>query len=314
MLENLHKAHHHARHNLERSHERNREYYDRKAKPVNIKVGDPVYFRDPTEAATRSSKLASHWKPFYRVIKALSDVTFVIKNQLSGGTKVANAQNLRLADTNDLWKNTSEEPTSINYKYERDQKSLIPVRVQPPRRSKLSAFDEELPADSESDTESEAERIPPVKIPLPVSDTDSDEEDIPLSDLQKCLKRKKSQCSESEDDTPLSEIAKRLKDEKQPEPAVRPGASVKRRPPSESDSLPLPDIEIAEPPEKYGIHTSSDLESDIPEMDAVDLTAGACVRTTNPPSCKTSLMAQLMQMQAQNQTIMERMLTQLEKM
>ena len=314
MLENLHKAHHHARHNLERSHERNREYYDRKAKPVNIKVGDPVYFRDPTEAATRSSKLASLWKPFYRVIKALSDVTFVIKNQLSGGTKVANAQNLRLANTNDLWKNTSEEPTSINHKYERDQKSLIPVRVQPPRRSKLSTFDEKLTADSESDTESEADRIPPVKIPLPVSDTDSDEEDIPLSDLQKCLKRKKSQCSENEDDTPLSEIAKRLKDEKQPEPAVRPGASAKRRLPSESDSLPLPDIEIAEPPEKYGIHTSSDLESDIPEMDAVDLTAGACVRTTNPPSCKTSLMAQLMQMQAQNQTIMERMLTQLEKM
>ena len=42
MLENLHKAHHHVRHNLENSHERNREYYDRQAKPVNIKVGDPV--------------------------------------------------------------------------------------------------------------------------------------------------------------------------------------------------------------------------------------------------------------------------------
>ena len=129
MLENLYKEHHHIRHILERSHERNREYYDRKAKTVNIKVGDPVYFRNPTEAATQSSKLSSQWKPFYRVIKALRDVTFVIKNQLSGGTKVVNAHNLRLIDTNDLWKHTTEEPTSINYKYERSQKSFIPTRV-----------------------------------------------------------------------------------------------------------------------------------------------------------------------------------------
>ena len=75
MLQNLHKAHHHIRHSLERSNERNREYYDRKAKPVNIKVGDPVYFKDPTEAATQPSKLSSQWKRFYRVIKALNDVT-----------------------------------------------------------------------------------------------------------------------------------------------------------------------------------------------------------------------------------------------
>ena len=76
---------------------------------------------------------------------------------------------------------------------------------------------------------------------------------------------------------------------------------MKRRIPSpippESESLPLPDVEVAEPPEKYDIHTPSDLESDIPEMDAMDLTAGACV-LTNPPSCsKASLMSQMMQMQ-----------------
>ena len=117
MLENLHGAYHQVRHNLERGHDRNKAYYDRKAKPVNLKVGDMVYFRDPSEA-TQSSKLSSQWQPFYRVIKALSDVTFVIKNQLSGGTKVVNAQNLRLADPKTLWKNVTREPKSINSKYQ----------------------------------------------------------------------------------------------------------------------------------------------------------------------------------------------------
>ena len=157
---------------------------------------------------------------------------------------------------------------------------------------------------------------------MPVSDTDTDDEDIPLSELQRRLKRGRTKYSESEDEIPLAKLAKKLQNEKQMELADQPRASVKRRLPSESDLLPLPDVEIAEPPEKFGIHTSSDLESDIPEMDAVDLTAGACMRTTNPPSCnKASLMSQLMQMQAQtmqmqmqNQSIMGRMLTQLEKM
>ena len=38
MLENMHSAHHQVRHNLEQSHERSKVYYDRKAKPVNLKV------------------------------------------------------------------------------------------------------------------------------------------------------------------------------------------------------------------------------------------------------------------------------------
>ena len=96
MLENLHGAYHQVRHNLERSHEKNKIYYDRKAKPVNLKVGDLVYFRDPSQAM-QSSKLTSQWRPFYRIIKALSEVTFVIKDQLSGGTKVVNAHNLRVS-------------------------------------------------------------------------------------------------------------------------------------------------------------------------------------------------------------------------
>ena len=114
MLENLHSAHHHVQYNLARSHEQNREYYDQKAKPIKIEVGDMVYFRDP--AGPSPSKLASNWQPFYRVMKALSNVTFVIKNQLSGETKVVNTHNLRLADPMTIWENVPDEPTYINGK------------------------------------------------------------------------------------------------------------------------------------------------------------------------------------------------------
>ena len=146
MLENLHVAHRYVRHNLSDSHDRNKMYYDRKAKPVSFKAGDMVYFNDPSDT---SSKLSSRWKPFYRIVKALSDVTFVIKNQLEGGTKIVNAQNIRLADPDTRWQSVSTEPSSINSKYEQKQKSYIPVhvpspiplRVQPPRRSKYSAAD-----------------------------------------------------------------------------------------------------------------------------------------------------------------------------
>ena len=54
MLENLHKSHHHIRHNLERSYEKRREYHDRNAKPVNMSVGEIKVVRDPTTEAARN--------------------------------------------------------------------------------------------------------------------------------------------------------------------------------------------------------------------------------------------------------------------
>ena len=103
---------------------------------------------------------------------------------------------------------------------------------------------------------------------------------------------------------------------------------MKRRLPSESDSLPLPDVETAPPPEQYIIRDQSDLESDIPEME--DLTAGACVKTmsscvkpvspcvksestvegnvsTNPVVSKATLLSQVMKA---NEEMMKRMMAQ----
>ena len=134
-----------------------------------------VYFRDPSETAT--SKLSSSWKPFYRVIKALSDVTFVIKNQLSGHTKVVNAYNLRRVTSENVWKNLTDHPSHIESKYlekQAKQKSHIPIRVQPPRDAKLSAGPE---------TQEHSEPLyTPVSMPLPPSRTSDDVEPPQVSE------------------------------------------------------------------------------------------------------------------------------------
>ena len=343
MLENLHSAYHHVQHNLSRSHDRNKEYYDRKAKPVKIRVGDMVYFRDPADAA-QSSKLSSHWKPFYRVIKALSDVTFVIKHQLSGGTKVVNAQNLRIADPQTVWENVSDEPTHINSKYDNRQKSFIPLRVQPPRRVKFTAYDDyddvPLPVPR---AEPEREAVPysppdncspgksqthgkclPQELPqipenlpdLPDSNSEceemsSDEDDLPLAEIQRRLRKEKEK-EEIEENLPLAELSKRLATQS-PTTPVSSRRSVKR--PLIRDESPH-DSETKTPPDKYSRHAFSDFESDFSDTDAGkdDADKGACVDTvnvTNPSVNKAELLSQMMKM---HESMMVRMMTQLEKL
>ena len=337
MLENLHSAYHQVRHNLARSHEKNKMYYDRKAKPVNLKVGDMVYFRDPSEA-TQSSKLSSNWKPFYRVVKVLSDVTYVIKNQLSGGTKVVNAHNLRLADPTTLWKNVTEEPTGINHKYEQHKRSFIPLplRVQPPRRSKFSAADVGDGPSYESEPEPVRETVPPVipnqhepeKLPpipenlpeLPETESEpeqmTDEDDLPLAELQRRWREEKAQ-EEIEENLPLSELAKNLAS-KPSEPVETPSVPVKRpRDRSESSSS---DLETRSPSGKYSCVEPSDVDSDSTDIDT-DLSTGECmarVEVTNPSVSKAQLLSQLMKaqqtMMEKNQAMMDQMLAVVSKL
>ena len=215
MLENLSQAYHEVRHNLALGHEKNKTYYDRKSKLVKFKVGDMVYFRDPSTAPGSTTKLTSHWKPYFRIVKALSDVTFVIKHQLEGGTKTVNAQNLRLADPNTPWCNISDETTHINQKHVEKSKSQIPIRTQPPRSSKLSYY-----------AESEARPVPVGFSEPALSDTQfstspghsksdmpsEDEDDIPLSRL---AKRIHNPSSDEDDEIPLAKLAKKIQEERE---------------------------------------------------------------------------------------------------
>ena len=244
MLESMCNTHHHVQHNLENSHEKNKVYYDRKAKPVNINVGDMVYFRDPSETAT--SKLSSSWKPFYRVLKALSDVTFVIKNQLTGHTKVVNAYNLRRANSENVWKNLTDHPSHIDSKYQEKQakqKSQIPIRVQPSRRAKLSAgpelyeYSEPLddieppqvsdmddqptdgPDDKEKSDDSQTDQITDQTVdqqsdqPTETADKPTDErpDDTIIENPSELPDLPKGDTDSSDDDLPLADLQRRWK-------------------------------------------------------------------------------------------------------
>jgi len=336
MLENLHNAYHHVRHNLARSHEKNRQYYDRTAKPVKLKVGDMVYFRNPADD-THSSKLSSHWKPFYRIVKAISDVTFVIKNQLSGETKIVNANNLRLADPHTHWENISGEPTHINSKYDKSQKSFIPLRIQPPRRSKFSAADVSDDHFHEPEPELVKNSVPiplsenqlPENLPLtpeilpdlPESESDenqisSDEDDLPLATLQQRWKREKEQ-EEIEENLPLAELSKKLDLEKSQKTIETPMTYAKR--PFDRSESNSPDSETRSPPDKFSRHALSDLDSDSTDTEGLDV--GACMKNesvTNNSVSKAKLLSQLMKVQQsmmeKNQIMMERMLAQIEQM
>ena len=330
MLENLHNAYDHVRHNLSRSHERNKFYYDRNAKPTRIQVGDMVYFRDPAEAVQGSSKLASRWRPFYRVIKAFSDVTFMIKNQLTGETKTVNVQNLRLADPDTIWENVSDEPSHINSKYEARRRSNIPVpvRVQPSRQSKFSA----APPDrreyySESDSSSEPDHLEPpsfVAEPPSVQEPSTsreipdeivseppnlvDEDDLPLAELQR---RWREQIENEEENLPLADLARRQNLERPSDPVNIPV----KRPLDTSD----PDSDLSEsarsPPTKFSCHELPDSDSG---SSSEGLEVDACVNSTNTKVDKSVLLREMMNMQSKvmagHQSLMQDMIRQLEKL
>ena len=323
MLENMHKAHHQVQHNLIQSHERNKKYYDRKAKPVQLKPGDMVYFRDPSEAV-QHSKLDSNWQPFYRIVKALSDVTFVIKHQLSGHTKVVNAHNLRQANAGNMWKYTTDHPTHISSKYEQGQKSHIPVRIQPPRLSKYSAVHDDVGFSKLYDEPVSEPHIPELRgeqvsepIPnypdLPDSNSDfSSDDDIPLAELQRQWKREKEPDSDPEDNIPLAKLAKRLPTDISEPLEETPRESVKRpRIPSETQNL---DVETSSPPEKSSKPDISSSDSSTSDMDGSD--AGECsvrANVTNPAVSDSNKEALVMQVMTAYGSTMERMLAQILK-
>ena len=68
-------------------------YTDRNSKPVTLRIGDPVYYKN----FTKKNKLDARWKPYFRIIAQKSPVSFIIKSQLDGVTTKAHAEQLRLA-------------------------------------------------------------------------------------------------------------------------------------------------------------------------------------------------------------------------
>ena len=216
-LEEQHKAFVRVHRIMKQSKKRQAKYANRNAVDIDLKVGDPVYYKNNT----RQSKLQSKWLPYFRIIKQLSPVTFRIKNQLTNKVTKAHKELLRLAklDQWELPKNENDRPLrKAAYVVPPDSESdsedqNVDVNDQTNDKGTI-----ESDIGSSDSNESNKLSVSSGREPMTVGhDSDlssyssNDEEDnTPLSKLANKY-RKERENSSSEDDIPLWELSKRLK-------------------------------------------------------------------------------------------------------
>ena len=171
ILENQHKSFTQVYHRVKRAREKGRRLANARRTDVSLKVGDAVYLRNHQ----RTSKLDAKWKPYFRVTKQLSPTTFMIRNQLDGTERKAHADHLARAPIEE-W----EIPPPAG-------------AGRPIRRGQLAA-----PQDSEGSEESSSDEE--------VGDGNAG----PLGRMDRLLRHERDGSS-SEDDIPLLELQRRLR-------------------------------------------------------------------------------------------------------
>lgn len=82
---------------LNKARTRQRAGHSDRAEMPKISVGDSVAYR----VHARHSKLDARWAPFYTVVKRLSPVTFLVKNQADGRTQKVHAD-----DVHTVWRSS----------------------------------------------------------------------------------------------------------------------------------------------------------------------------------------------------------------
>ena len=98
ILENQHKIFTQARRRIKQAQKKRNERVNRERRDVRLAVGDPVFHR----IHMREGKLQPRWAPYYRIVEQTSPVSFIIWDQLSGKTRRAHANDLKLAEI-DEW-------------------------------------------------------------------------------------------------------------------------------------------------------------------------------------------------------------------
>lgn len=214
-LEQQHKAFTTVHRILRRSKKRQAKYANRTAVDIDLKVGDPVYYRNNQ----RQSKLQSRWKPFYRIIEQTSPVTFKIKNQLDGKVTKAHKELLRFAKI-DQW----EIPKDDTGKPLRKTAYVMPQESESdddePQEEEEDVNNESHSAAPNSDDNSEARSVVSDQDSLMTeehhdhevlpSESEDEDDNVPLAQLARQYRREREDSS-SEDDIPLWELQKRLR-------------------------------------------------------------------------------------------------------
>lgn len=174
-LEHQHKTFMLVHRHLKQAKRRQTKYADKKSKSVEFSVGDPVYYKN----YQKTNKLQNNWRAYFRIIEQKGPVSFIIKDQLSGRTIKAHAEQLRLADIAE-WEIPSGKETRVL----RKTTLVVPPEVH----------------DSESSEESEADEVPLQKVIKRRRQeryVSSDEDDIPLMELSKRLKERDARQTEN---------------------------------------------------------------------------------------------------------------------
>ena len=116
--------------------ERSKIQADKNANNTTFKIGDAVYLWNPVLPEGQIKKLHSPWQPYYRIVEMTTPVSAIIRSHVTGKTRAAHVNNLRLASyITDEWDFNAEvvpKPLAIQNKRAVAQ----PCRVQPHRAVK----------------------------------------------------------------------------------------------------------------------------------------------------------------------------------
>ena len=135
MLSRLHKAFVVVKENMRAAREKNQRYFNQRADKCDYQVGDPVYYLDKATPPGLSTKLTLPWRPYYRIVEKLTPVSFKIRHQPSGKTKIVHAEHLRAANPTAAWDKIRTEYRAIGQKYRPIPEES--TRTQPLRQSRL---------------------------------------------------------------------------------------------------------------------------------------------------------------------------------
>ena len=139
-LQRLNKAYAMARENLHHVRADNKARYDERASQHKFSVGDAVYYKNHIIKKGHSTSLSPKWRPYYRIVGQTGPVSYIIRNQLTGKTGKAHANDLYLANLDQPWDKARLEHRPVDKTEDPDLLDLLlqPVRTQPMRTCKLA--------------------------------------------------------------------------------------------------------------------------------------------------------------------------------
>ena len=113
MLQRLHQAYMLAKEHLGEGQKKNKRYYDRNVDTSSFTPGDAVYYYSPDLGKGEARKLRPRWHPYFRVVEKKGEVSYLIRHQPTGLTKVVHANHLRLAYPEGCWNKVYEQPEEV---------------------------------------------------------------------------------------------------------------------------------------------------------------------------------------------------------